>query len=328
MKKTWMIMSAFTLLLAGCWNNYEQKSVTTTSTGSTATPGATTDKLKSAEIGQALLSGEFERVYEQTSTDFKKELSKAQFGDVVKNSQASIKSWNPNSKLTLNGSSYETWVDQDGKFGLIAMMNEQAEISGLRFTPLESFTEQDKALTKLTYRAPFKGEWYVFWGGQNVLANYHYAVPSQRYAYDLIQVKDGFSYKGDAKKNESYYMFGQEILAPEAGTVVHIVNDVKDNVPVGVMNEAHPAGNVVVIDHGNGEYSYLAHLKEGSVTVKVGDRVAKGDTIGLGGNSGNSSEPHLHYQVSDGKDLFTSKSIRVQWENNLNPIQGETVTGN
>jgi len=328
MKKTWIIMSAFTLLLTGCWNNYEQTSVTTTSTGSQTTSGASTEKVKSEEIGQTLLAGEYDRIYDQTSADFKKELSKKQFHDAVKNSQARVKSWNSNSKLYLNGSTYETWVDQDGKFGLVAMMNEKGEITGLRFNPLESFVEQDKALTKLTYRAPFKGDWNVFWGGQNVFANYHYAIQSQRYAYDLIQIKDGYSYKGDSKKNESYYMFGQEILAPEAGIVVHTINDVKDNVPVGVMNEAQPEGNLVVIDHGNGEFSYLAHLKEGSVTVKTGDRVAKGDKIGLGGNSGNSSEPHLHYQVSDGSDLFTSKSIRVQWENNLNPVQGDIVTGN
>ncbi|TGU70988.1 M23 family metallopeptidase, partial [Mesorhizobium sp. M00.F.Ca.ET.186.01.1.1] len=126
---------------------------------------------------------------------------------------------------------------------------------------------------------------------QDVLSNYHYAIPSQRYAYDIIKIKDGYSYSGDATKNESYYAFGQEILAPQDGTVVHVVSDIPDNVPVGTMNDKQPAGNVVVIDHGNGEFSYLAHLKQGSAKVKVGDRVKKGDLLGLCGNSGNSSEP-------------------------------------
>ncbi|MNJ53851.1 Murein DD-endopeptidase MepM [compost metagenome] len=174
---------------------------------------------------------------------------------------------------------------------------------------------------------PLKNDWFVFWGGENVIANYHYGTESQRYAYDFIKVKDGYSYSGDPKKNESYYAFGQEITAPEAGKVIHVVNDIADNEPVGIMNEKDLAGNVVAIDHGNGEYSYLAHLKKDSVTVKVGDIVQKGEVIGLCGNSGNSSEPHLHFQISDGDDLFTSSSLRVKWENDLHPIQGDTIIG-
>src|SRR5262249_51403325 len=148
---------------------------------------------------------------------------------------------------------------------------------------------------------------------------------SQRYAYDFVQTKDGYSYKGDPNTNESYYAFGQDIYATQDGTVVHAVNDIKDNKPLIETNEKDPYGNVVVIDHGNGEYSYLAHLKQGSVTVKVGDQVSKGDLVGLCGNSGNSSEPHLHYQVSDSTNSVNSKSIRVQWVDDLSPRQGEVI---
>ncbi|MNC48479.1 Murein DD-endopeptidase MepM [compost metagenome] len=81
---------------------------------------------------------------------------------------------------------------------------------------------------------------------------------------------------------------------------------------------------MVVIDHG-GEYSFLAHLKQGSVTVKKGDSVKTGDVIGKAGNSGNSSEPHLHYQVSDGADLFSSRSLNIRWKDNLQPLKGQTV---
>lgn len=91
------------------------------------------------------------------------------------------------------------------------------------------------------------------------------------------------------------------------------------------MNEKVPAGNEVVIDHG-GEYSVLAHMKKGSVKVKVGDKVKSGDEIGLLGNSGNSSEAHLHFQVSDGADLFKSRSININWKNRIAPVQGETIT--
>ena len=65
-----------------------------------------------------------------------------------------------------------------------------------------------------------------------------------------------------------------------------------------------PAGNHVVLDLGHGEYALLAHMQRGSVRVRVGDRVRTGDVLGLTGNSGNSSEPHLHFHVQDRPGLF------------------------
>ena len=78
------------------------------------------------------------------------------------------------------------------------------------------------------------------------------------------------------------------------------------------------------IDQG-GEFSYLAHLKKGSVTVKPGDKVERGEIIGQIGNSGNSSEPHLHFQVSGGSNLFESEAINVQWNDGSQPVQGEII---
>jgi murein DD-endopeptidase MepM/ murein hydrolase activator NlpD len=69
------------------------------------------------------------------------------------------------------------------------------------------------------------------------------------------------------------------------------------------LNKKQPKGNYVIIDHGNGEYSFLAHLKKGSMVVAVGDSLKSGQFIGLCGNSGNSSEPHLHYHLQN-KPIF------------------------
>ena len=69
-----------------------------------------------------------------------------------------------------------------------------------------------------------------------------------------------------------------------------------------------PAGNHVVLDLGNGEYALLAHLQRGSVRVEAGDRVRAGDVLGLTGNSGNSSEPHLHFHVQDRPGLFGGRA--------------------
>lgn len=272
-----------------------------------------------------MIDSKYDELYEQTSEDFQKEITREQFLDILNSVNEGVQSWDPLSQLHVNGTNLYKLISHDGQTGVLFAMNEEETITAIQFVPLQSFPESDNSTTKLAYGVPFTGEWYVFWGGRNALANYHYEYPSQRYAYDIIQMKEGFSYKGDPAKNESYYAFGQPILAPQDGTVVQVVNDIKDNEPVGVMNEEAPAGNVVVIDHGNGEYSFLAHLQKGSVKVAVGDKVAKGDPIGLCGNSGNSSEPHLHYQVSDNKDLFSGKSIRVLWEEGLDPRQGETI---
>lgn len=69
------------------------------------------------------------------------------------------------------------------------------------------------------------------------------------------------------------------------------------------------AGNHVTIEHADGEYSVLAHLQEGSTTVAEGDSVAAGDVIGKCGNSGHSTEPHLHYQLQDGPNFWTAAGL-------------------
>jgi murein DD-endopeptidase MepM/ murein hydrolase activator NlpD len=91
-------------------------------------------------------------------------------------------------------------------------------------------------------------------------------------------------------------------------TVVAVENGAPDNAP-GVMDAEHKAGNHVVLDLGNGEFALLAHLQKGSVAVKVGDKVTAGQRLGLTGNSGNTSEPHLHFHVQDGPKLFEGAGI-------------------
>jgi len=337
MVKTFMALLLTTVVLTGCGDS-EKKPETGMAAESGGNGGAdkpetgggqtesSETKLDANQVAQALLDGEYAKIHGQLSEEFKQQITLAQLETELEKILVKVDSWKPESQLLLNGGPYYTWINQDKTIGLIVTLGAEHEITGLQALPLQSFPETDSVRTKLDYGLPFKGEWFVFWGGENVLANYHYAEGSQRYASDLIQVKDGYSYKGDPEKNESYFVFGQEITAPQDGTVVQVVNEIEDNIP-GQMNPDQPAGNMVVIDHGSGEYSFLAHLKKGSVTVKAGDKVSKGDSLGQCGNSGNSSEPHLHVQVSDNQDLFAGKSIRVQWENDVKLLQGQTVKG-
>lgn len=172
---------------------------------------------------------------------------------------------------------------------------------------------------------PFQDEWYVFCGGTNSPINYHYAYENQRYAYDFVIMNESISYDGDPTLNESYFAFGKEYLAPADGVVVEVENSVEDNTPVGTMNEKQPLGNYVILDHGNNEFSYLAHFKNQSVTVDIGDKVKQGDSLGQVGNSGNSSEPHIHFHVADSPDIKTSKSINIKFSSENNVIQGDFV---
>ena len=87
-----------------------------------------------------------------------------------------------------------------------------------------------------------------------------------------------------------------------------------ENVPGEAVNTATPGGNVVIIDHGNNQFGYYAHLKPNSVTVRVGNRVRAGDAIGEVGNSGDSPEPNLHFHVMSGVDAAEADGIPILFE--------------
>jgi hypothetical protein len=174
-------------------------------------------------------------------------------------------------------------------------------ITGFSITPKQvpADTPHLAYRTKTLLHVPFQGEWEVLWGGRSVEQNYHAATVGQRFALDIVQTgADQRSYTGDGKKNEDYLAFGAPVLAPGSGIVTVVVSDVADNVP-GTMNVAQLAGNHVLIDHGSGEYSLLAHFQHQSIVVRQGDRVEAGQLLGKCGNSGNSSEPHIHYHLQD-----------------------------
>jgi murein DD-endopeptidase MepM/ murein hydrolase activator NlpD len=163
--------------------------------------------------------------------------------------------------------------------------------------------------SEIAYRLPFDGVWWVFWGGDTVLQNYHVEYQNQRHAYDIVVWKDGGTHTGDGKRNEDYWAFGQPLFAPAAGTVVEVLDGIANNAP-GVLNpKPHPAGNHVVIQTAEREFVYLAHMKQHSIRVKQSDRVGAGDLLGLAGNSGNSSEPHLHVHVQDKADFFAPDAV-------------------
>jgi murein DD-endopeptidase MepM/ murein hydrolase activator NlpD len=168
--------------------------------------------------------------------------------------------------------------------------------------------------TKTSFRLPFHDTWFVGWGGRTLEQNYHAAYPDQRFAYDLLIKRDGQTHSGDGKRNEDYFAFSQPILAPADARVVSSINGVPDNIP-GAMNPAQPAGNQVWLDFGNGEFALLAHFKQGSVLVKAGQQVKAGERLGLCGNSGNSSEAHLHFHLQTTPDFGKGEGLPAQFVN-------------
>ncbi|NEE24690.1 M23 family metallopeptidase, partial [Streptomyces sp. SID7982] len=85
-------------------------------------------------------------------------------------------------------------------------------------------------------------------------------------------------------------------------------------------------GNHVILDLGDGTYAVYAHVRRGSLRVKAGDTVRAGQRIGSVGNSGNSSEPHLHVHLMDSPDLDDARGIPFTWRGVGVPANGETFT--
>jgi hypothetical protein len=145
---------------------------------------------------------------------------------------------------------------------------------------------------------------------------------AQRFAIDWVRVRDdNKTFAGDQLKNESYLAEGNDAIAVANGTVVAVKDSIPENVP-GINSRAVPitletvGGNHVIIDIGGGYYAFYAHLKPGSIRVKKGDQVKRGQVVGLVGNTGNSTEPHLHFHISDANSPLGSEGVpyRVDFE--------------
>lgn len=161
---------------------------------------------------------------------------------------------------------------------------------------------------------PFDGEWTVVNGGVTKATSHSWGLVSQRYAYDFVVTDDeGETHDGDGDELTDYYAFGEPIRAPADGIVVSVTDELRDYPNPGngwtEWRTWQIAGNTVVVEHDTGEYSTFGHLQQDSVSVEPGDHVSKGDPIGRCGNSGNSSEPHLHYQLQDRANFWTAAGL-------------------
>jgi pimeloyl-ACP methyl ester carboxylesterase len=165
----------------------------------------------------------------------------------------------------------------------------------------------------LVISPPLRGDrWLAGAGPSNTSAHRRALIPvagraaiAQRFAIDWLRIDaDGKTFHGDPLENKNYYAYGADALAVADGVVVSVLDGIPSNVP-GMDSRAVPitleniGGNFVILDIGNGNHAFYAHLQPGSLRVKPGDKVRRGQVLGLVGNTGNSTEPHLHFHISN-----------------------------
>jgi len=142
-----------------------------------------------------------------------------------------------------------------------------------------------------------------------------------RFAIDWVKLADDASHaNGDTKSIANWHGYGAEVLAVADGTIVDAVDDMAEGATLsdahGSMPLENASGNYVTLDLGQGRYALYEHLKHGSLTVKRGDRVKRGQVIARLGNSGSSSSgPHLHFHVADAPGELTSEGIPYVFRN-------------
>ena len=164
--------------------------------------------------------------------------------------------------------------------------------------------------TQTSLILPFHGTLLVSNGGSTIETNNHLrpdAPQNQLYAYDFRTETTG-----QEKSLADFPVFGQEVLAPADGTVIQVINGAVDVLP-GERDRSVGVGNTIIIDHRNNEYSLLCHFKYDSITVKVGEKVTQGQVLGLCGNSGNTNQPHIHFNLQDGPFMHTAKALPLQF---------------
>ena len=153
----------------------------------------------------------------------------------------------------------------------------------------------------LKLQAPLRGGRFVVSnGGASEKLNGHFVVHAQRYALDIMGLNENEMRAGELYplELERYAVYGAEVIAPCAGKVAALVDGLPDLVP-GEVDRENLAGNYVVL-HCETASVLLAHLKPGSVAVAVGDEPPAGALLGRVGNTGNTSEPHLHLHAVRG----------------------------
>ncbi|MCK9401651.1 MAG: M23 family metallopeptidase [Bacteroidales bacterium] len=198
------------------------------------------------------------------------------------------------------------------RFILKNSKNENVVVEGGSFVP--RFNE-----SPIVIGSPVKGKNWIFMNQSSMGSHFKVLffvnskiMNSERFAFDNAQLNDSFNayYQGDPKVNSSYFNYLDTLYAVSNGVITSITDGRPENhgnaQDVQFNNLDEMDGNYLEMDIGNGMYALYAHIHPNSFFVKVGDIVKEGDPLALIGNSGNSTSPHLHFQISDGTDFLSN----------------------
>ncbi|MDT0442549.1 M23 family metallopeptidase [Streptomyces johnsoniae] len=194
---------------------------------------------------------------------------------------------------------------------------------------------------------PVEGRWSALNSPADKVPSHGTHGYGQTFAIDIVadpedRPRPSFGWTPLLRRNRDFPAFGRPVFAAADARVVHAADRRRDHLSrsswpalLYLFGEAlvretggpgHIVGNHVVLDLGDGVFALYAHLERGSLTVRAGDRVRAGQQLARCGNSGNSSEPHVHFQLMDGPDLRTARGVPFSWRNVGVPGNGEHFT--
>jgi len=198
--------------------------------------------------------------------------------------------------------------------------------------------------------APVTGRWSALNSPADKVPSHGTHGLGQTYAIDIVaEPEEGpkrpaFAWLWPmARGNQDFPAFGAPLLAVADATVVHAEDTQRDHLSrnslvalvylmivegVGrtIGGTRRIVGNHITLDLGDGTYAMYAHVQRGSLAVRAGDKVVAGQVMARCGNSGNSTEPHVHFQLMDGPDLDTARGVPFRWRGVGVPANGETFT--
>ncbi len=186
---------------------------------------------------------------------------------------------------------------------------------------VDSYSLPVAQLKALPLGAPLTGSGWLAMGGYNGVLGHRRAlmpidnklVNSQRYAIDWIKFDKNWNTwkpKGSWEEEKDSVCYGEPLLAVTDGEIVGTIDEFEDQRPFKEGKDMrYPGGNCITLKMDNGYYAFYAHVKPGSLKVKTGDKVKRGQVIGLLGNSGHSFEPHLHFHVTDKPEILSGNGI-------------------
>ncbi len=177
-------------------------------------------------------------------------------------------------------------------------------------------------------RLPFDGRWFALQAGDTLNVNQHMGLRAQWFGIDFGKMggpDDRDLVRTDGGTVEDFYCWGSDVLAPVDGTVLSLVDDLPDN-PRGQKDAVHAAGNHVVLEAAPDQVVWLAHFQRGSVAVRPGQTVRRGELLGRCGNSGNTDFPHVHMHVQDTPTFNTGLGHNIVFSGIDVELSGKSFT--